>query len=590
MGKGNRTKKQQAANVLSGAGKKKAARKREMPTWVGTLIVVAVLTAVVLFSVFCILNSRGVFLRNKTLYETDHFEITVPMMSYMVYTEYQNHLNNYQDSGYMQYVSGKGGSGVQTSVPLREQYYSKETNETTGVTTTVTWFDYFAGRAVTSVEQILVLCEQAYRYNIVLEQSDYDEIDSALSMLELYAAYNNYTTSGYLAAMYGKGVGLKDVRAMMELSQLATKCTEYKMGQFEDAITDARLEQYYNDNKSALDIYVDYIAYTFEVSFKASSDEEENAEKYAEYEKKKNDYAQYVDDLAACTTAEEFCATLIKCLQADGVTELDALQKQSDAHHINYKKKDDDSDLEKWLFGTKNPVKANDTKAIKDLGDEARESDGEEDPTYTYSDAKASYTACFVLKPMHRDTAYLQNVGHILFQTSTFKDLKDTSKLTGKTKELAQRLLDKGLTISDENMAKELIAVMIEDGKLVTKTNDKGESYYYIEKADFEAYGKDYTEDSNVFYEDVARGDMVEEFDAWLYTDGRVVGETTPVAVKTTYGYHIMCYQGQSEEINWEVTARDKIAASEYENWYKVVADACRITSEEYIGNWNKIN
>ena len=296
MGKGNRTKKQQAVNVFNGAGKRSAAQKRQMPTWVGTLIVVAVLAAVAIFSVFCILNSRGVFLRNKTLYETDHFEITVPMMSYMVYSEYQNHLNTYQNSGYMQYVSGKGGSGVQTSVPLREQYYSKETNETTGVTTTVTWFDYFAGRAVTSIEQILVLCEQAHRFNIVLEESDYAEIDNAINMIELYAAYNNYTTSGYLAAMYGRGVGLKDVRAMMELSQLASKCTEHQMGQFEGAITDTRLEQYYNDNKTTLDIYVDYIAYTFEVSFKASDAADKNAEEYTKYEEKKATYAKYVED------------------------------------------------------------------------------------------------------------------------------------------------------------------------------------------------------------------------------------------------------------------------------------------------------
>ncbi len=593
MGKGNRTKQQKAANVFSGTGKKTAGKKREMPTWVGTLIVVAVLAAVVLFSVFCILNSRGVFLRNKILYETDHFEITVPMMSYMVYSEYQNHLNTYQDTGYMQYVSGSGGSGVSTSIPLREQLYSSQTDKTTGVTTSVTWFDYFAGRATTSIEQILVLCEQAYRSNITLDEADYAEIDSAISMLELYAAYSGYTTSGYLAAMYGKGVSEKDVRAMMELSELATKYTNHKMEQLDSEITDARLEQYYSDNKSELDIYVDYIAYTFEVSFKADADNAKNEEEYAKYEDKKTTYAGYVDALAKCKTAEEFCAKLIECLEADGATSMDALQKQSDAHYINYVKTEDNIPLEKWLFDTKSPVKANDTHTIKNDGDAAREGDDatdEETTTYTYNDAKASYTACFVLKPVHRDTAYLQDVGHILFKTSTFKDLKDTSKLTGKTKVLAQRLLDKGETISAKNMAKELVAVMIEDGKLVAKTNEAGETYYYIEKADFEAYGNDYTEDSNVFYEDVARGDMVEEFDAWLYTDGRIVGETTPVAVETTYGHHIMYYMGQGEDINWEVTARDKICASEYEEWYKVVADACHIESEKYIGNWNKIN
>lgn len=597
MGKGNRNKQQQAANVLSSAGKRSAAKKREMPTWVGTLILVSVLVAVVLFATFSALNSRGVFLRNMVIYESEHFEITVPMMSYMVYTEYQGWVENYESSGYMQYIKGEGGSGLNTSAPLREQIYSSKTNETTGMVETVTWFDYFAGRATTSIQQVLVLCEQAYKHGVTLDESDYQSIDNALQTAELYALYSGYTTSGYLAATYGKGVGEKDVRAMMELTQLATKFTNLKMEEFENGATDLRMEEYYQSNKSTFDVYVDYIAHSFEATFKPVDEETEdaaakNAEAYEKYIADKQRYQDYIDQLSDCSDAEAFCTLLIQFLKAEGANDLEAVQKQSDAHHINYEKTDDESELEEWLFDTKNPVAAGSTNTITEDEDEAREEiEGEEgaEPTYEYTEASATYTACYVLRPVHKDDALLKDVGHILFKTDTFSKLTDASTLTGKTKELAERLLKAGKGITAENMAKELVALMIEEGKLVEKTNEAtGEKYYYIDKADFEAYGKEYTEDSNVFYEDVARGDMVTEFDAWLYDDNRVLGEVSPTGVKTTYGYHIMCYLGEGELSNWEKTAKEEISTKDYEDWYKEVGATVTITPTQKY--WSKIN
>ena len=592
MGKGNRTKKQQAANILSGTGKKRNAnKKRQMPTWVGTMIVVLVLVAVILFSVFCILNSRGVFLRSKTIVKSEHFEVNVPMMSYMVYTEYQNWVNNYQNTGYMQYIKGEGGDGLSTSIPLREQNYSVTTDKTTGATTTVTWFDYFANQAASSVEQIIVLCEQAHSLGITLSEEELAEIDSTIQMLELYAAYSGYTTSGYLAAMYGKGVGLKDVREMTELIELAAKMTNLKTEEFKNGATDVRIENYYNENKEDLDIYVDFIAYTFVATFTPVADSEtdaatKNEEAYEKYEDDKAMYEERVDALAACTTAKEFCDLLIEFLKEDGATDVEAIQKQSDAHNINYERDELDMDLEDWLFDTKSPVEAGDTHAFKERGDEARDDDDE--GGYVYKKANATYTACFVLKPVHRDDAYLQNVGHILFKTDTFKNMTNTSKLSGKTKELADSLLAKGQTISAENMAKALIELMIAEGKMVTKTADNGETYYYMEKDAFEAYAKEYTEDSGVFYEDVKRGDMVTEFDAWIYNDARIQNEVSPSAIETTYGYHIMFYNGHTDEINWRVTASNAISAADYEAWYKTVSAACTIdVNAEY---WAKIN
>lgn len=594
MGKGNRTKQQQAASLLSGAKKKTAAK--QTPTWVGTLIVVGVLVLALLACVFFALNSRGVFLRNKVVAKTEHYEITVPMMSYLVYTEYQEWVNTYSETGYMQYIKGEGGDSLNTSLPLRDQIYSSKTDATTGVTTTKTWFDMFAESAATSAEQLLVLCEQAYRYGITLDEQDLADIDSAIQMTKLYAAYSGYTTSGYIAAMYGRGVSEKDLRAIMEMSQLATKMTNVKSEELISGATDVRLDTYYEEHKGDLDVYVDYISYTFTVKFTSVASTEEdaankNAEAYAKYVEDQEKMQARIDALAACTTAQAFSDLLMQYLQEDGKDSAEALKLQSEAHFLNYKKTEDAEDeLEKWLFGTETPVQANDTHKIVKAGDPAREDAGDdENPSYTYSDSTSTYTVCFVLQPVHRDEAKVQNVGHILFQTSTFKDLKDTSKLSGKTKELAQSLLDAGKTISAENMAQALFDLMVAEGKVTTVTDEAtGRTYYRIDKDAFKEYGEAYTEDSNVFYDDVTRGQMVEAFDAWLYDGDRIQDEISGAAVQTSYGYHIMFYNGEGETINWKATARDALVSADYEAWYD--AAVANTVIDVTAKNWDLIS
>lgn len=55
-------------------------------------------------------------------------------------------------------------------------------------------------------------------------------------------------------------------------------------------------------------------------------------------------------------------------------------------------------------------------------------------------------------------------------------------------------------------------------------------------------------------YEDVAPGDMVEEFNDWCFADGRAVGDTG--IVKTKFGYHIMYFVSASEDLYWEAKAK----------------------------------
>lgn len=75
-------------------------------------------------------------------------------------------------------------------------------------------------------------------------------------------------------------------------------------------------------------------------------------------------------------------------------------------------------------------------------------------------------------------------------------------------------------------------------------------------KESFEELSNTYNDDANCFYEDVKRGDMVTEFEDWIYDPSRVEGDSE--IVKTTYGYHIMYFVGNGEE-PWKEDAKTAI-------------------------------
>ena len=82
----------------------------------------------------------------------------------------------------------------------------------------------------------------------------------------------------------------------------------------------------------------------------------------------------------------------------------------------------------------------------------------------------------------------------------------------------------------------------------------------------FAALANEYSEDtgSNTnggLYENVGKGEMVAEFDAWIYADGRKAGDTG--IVKSDYGYHVMFFDGEGD-IAWHVQADNALKNAQY--------------------------
>lgn len=95
-----------------------------------------------------------------------------------------------------------------------------------------------------------------------------------------------------------------------------------------------------------------------------------------------------------------------------------------------------------------------------------------------------------------------------------------------------------------------------------------------------ESFGKlaeKYTEDEGTkttggLYENVKQGEMIDEFDSWMFDKDRKVGDVE--IVKTDYGYHVMYYAGAGDE-DWKVNAENAIVAQK-------IDELCG----EYVKQW----
>ncbi len=125
---------------------------------------------------------------------------------------------------------------------------------------------------------------------------------------------------------------------------------------------------------------------------------------------------------------------------------------------------------------------------------------------YVDEEAKGAIAYRFLKIEARDDSVSSRDVRHILFTNKTYKD---------------------------DSKVKEVYDKWVKDGAKIE---------------DFEALAKEYSEDpgsSDVggLYEGVTEGQMVEEFNDWLFDEKREVGDHAIVESKS-YGWHIMYYEG----------------------------------------------
>ncbi len=567
MGKGNRSRQDRAFETVN-TTVEATPKNTKLITTITTIAVSLLLVGCILLSV--IVNT-GIVLRTRTAAKTDNFSVSGTVMSYLIYSQAQQMVALYQQYG-LNY----------TLADVLSQS-----------------FDSMAESTLDQVKQMLVLCEYAKANGIELSAEDNEAIDAYMASIDEAASSNLYSTASYIKLMYGNGVNASDIRKSLELNYLSNAAYEALEAKLEAEITEDAINKYVEEN---VDLFymADYLTYTYTAEL-IEAGAEATVEETQAYEAEKATMAALAEKLAAVKSADEFKSTAAdhivltvcaekfdelyekealtdapaadvlaadkdallalvrKSLTEDDVkfeksadnaynnalseifdelcdeaeTAYDAIVKEDSLHYDPEAEADKITELDTWLFDE--TTKVGDTKTITSEGDK-----------------KSTYSVYFMENTSHLDESTTKDVAHILV---SFDDYKT------------------GTTITDEEKAK----AKAEADKILA-------DYLAGEKTQeaFEKLGEEKTADSNVVYEGVSKGDMVEEFENWIFDEARTVGETG--IVETTYGYHVMYFIGDGK-LAWENTAHSGVLNDLFTEWVETNATTYNYTAKESVVN-----
>ena len=436
--------------------------------------------------------------------------IAVKSQSYNITLPIMMYLFNYNYQSYLSYYGTYlSYHGFDSSKSLKDQYYDEDSGQT--------WYDYFMEMTKQYIQQTLIMAEAAKAAGVELDETDMETVNSSISSLESTASANSKTVDEYVAEYYGSGVTENDVKESLKLTTLAQKYYNQLYNGY--TYTDEQYESYYNDNKTSY-LYADFL--TFNFSF--GSDSSESSVNEEDKQKAK----AYADDLAKCKTREEFEAYITKYLKdnpslvqvsSDGESSEssvsqeafdEALKTQVEAALTTKYSYEVTSEAGQWVFA--DGRKANETYVIE--GTDA-------------------YTVIMMIKPSYRDETVNKNVRHILFTSDTY---------------------------GSEEKAKAKADEIYKEWKEGEATED---SFAELAKK----YSTDTGSSSNGgLYKNVTEGQMVTEFNDWVFDKSRKTGDTG--IVKTSYGYHIMYFVGDSDKA-WKVAVDSALRSQSYNEEYE---------------------
>lgn len=583
MGKGNRSRLNRASDILAEGSSGTAVKRNNTKT---ITVIVSILVAVLLIACLALsyIVSSGILVRARTAVKSDNYKISGSLLTYYFYSQYQSFLSTY--GSYASYF------GLDTSKSLKSQNYSDN----------MTWYDYFMSSTASQLVQIVALCEGARAEGIELDEDDKKAIDETIESLENYAKQNNVTVATFIAQYYGRGVTLSDIRKATELSTLASKYMK-KIGEdFKAAVTDEEIDKYVEDHKSSF-FTANVLKYTFKAELKTEGAEATDAEATI-YEGAKSAMNENAEALKAAAVGEdEFKAWMVNYLCGDLAVEKfnDAYAEQSKAlvetdrpseEVLNQARTDtiaylrdamegkEGATAPTWpdtaynevlgkvvtsVYGTlvtngyntiisdgiaySDPDAENASELNKWLFNSERAA-GDTFIDKTEGDTSSTYSVYYLTKTAHKSENVTVNAAHILVSASTTAYDDDDESKTNRASEAAKK------------KAEEILAEY-----------EAGEHTFEA----FEALGKKYTEDSNVLYEDIKKGDMVEEFENWIFDEARSEGDTG--IVKTTYGYHVMFFKSRGDD-EWLVNARDGVIDDKLTAWYEEAEKKYHITCD----------
>lgn len=212
------------------------ARKTKMKWTFGTVVVI------LLVAVILIANS-GLFYTVLPSVTIGDMKYTNAEYQYFYYSGYYKFVSSYGD--YISYI------GLDTSKPLSEQPCSFSEGQS--------WAEYFRDDALKNMTTLTAVYSAAVADGYTLSEEDAAEIDESVKGMEQAGLGYGYKDLGnYISAVYGRGCNEKIVRELTKMQYIAADYEQDHRDSYK--YSQADLDSWYEKNKDAND-RIDYLYY-----------------------------------------------------------------------------------------------------------------------------------------------------------------------------------------------------------------------------------------------------------------------------------------------------------------------------------------
>ncbi|MGM9619779.1 MAG: peptidylprolyl isomerase [Oscillospiraceae bacterium] len=369
-----------------------------------------------------------------------------------------------------------------------------------------TWADYFCAQGVENMKWTIAAYNEAMANGYEWSDEDEQSVADTKAMLQSYAEANGVSYKTFLKYYYGnlitEGVYEKFLRMQIVADNYASEI--YNGFSYDES----ELAQYYEENKLDFDV-ADYELVTVDGSV-ATTDEDGNE-------------VEVTDEMSAeaMDKARADAESILAAYQEGG--DLETLAEDAESYSATYSNKTgasySSSDILDWVF------------------DDARE-DG--DTTIIEGDSSVSVV---VFHSRGRQNYNTVDVRHILVRV-------DSSSLDSESETYDADLQ----ALKDEAKA---------EADSILQQWESGEKT----EASFAALADELSDDSaeGGLYTQVAKGDMVTEFNDWIFAEGRKSGDVEVIYAEQT-GYHVMYFVGENTPY-WQVQVEDTLRNDAYSAW-----------------------
>ena len=509
-------------------------------------------------------STSGITERSTVAVQIGDHKLSAAELNYY----YIDQLNTLSQDWYSTYLLQT--EGLDTSKALGEQIYDKETGKT--------WGDYFIDEAINEAAGIFAMLDEADKEGYALTDADKTSIDDTITTLKTQAtAYGYGSLTKYLQAMYGNGAQEKTFRTYLENVTLAQSYYNHHVDGLE--YTDKDIEEKDKEVPGAFSLF-NYTYHPLALDdFMEHSDEETH------------DHSDE-DKAAALAKAEEIAKELV----ASGATN----KAELDAAIANLEMYKTEATEETT---TEETTPADETEDAVEVESEASDEDGEAEVEGETSSAPTSiqredYEYDYIPKAMAQwlaeDGRETGKIGYVPYY-GTDDEGNDTEDVEG----YYVVILD-GRDDQLENLV--TVRHILKEFEGGTEDEETGDTVYSDEekkaaqdkilelKKQYEegekgedAFAKlakensdDNAEDGGL-YENVYPGQMVTNFNDWIFDENRKEGDVAEV--ETEYGWHLIYFVKTQDETYHEHLVTEALRSAEAEEWFTGLQDSYKASA-----------